>query len=115
MGFLAPAVPWIIKGGAALAGGLMSKKSQSSAMKRSPEEQTALTGAQGAAGQLQQGGQSLLAQGQGASAQGLNDLSQPANYWSRLLGGNRAQMSQATAAPRAQAIAPFKPTTSACA
>ena len=97
MGFLAPAVPWIVKGGAALAGSMIGKKSQQSAMKRSPEEAQALQGAQGAAMGMQQGGQKLIQSGQGAVQQGLDTMAGPAGYWSKLLGGNRAAMSQATA------------------
>src|SRR5258706_7692123 len=104
MGFLAPAVPWIIKGGAMLGSSLLGKKvaqgAQNSAMKRSPEEQTALTGAQTAAGGLQTSGAGLVGSGQQAVKSGLGTLEQPTNYWSRLLGGNRASMAQATAAPR---------------
>lgn len=101
MGFLAPALPWVIQGGAALGGALLGKKAQSSAMKRSPEEAAALSGAQGGAKDLLSGGKSLIASGQQTTQQGLNTLQQPAGYWSRLLGGNRAAMAQATAAPRA--------------
>ena len=101
MGFLAPALPWIMQGGAALGSALLSKKSQSSAQSRSPEEQTALTGAQGAASSLQQGGQNLVGQGQRTVNAGLDTISPAAGYWSRLLGGNRASMAQSVAAPRA--------------
>jgi len=94
MGFLAPAVPWIIKGGAMLGGSLLGKKAQSSAMKRSPEEMQALQGAQSSAGALSTQGMNLLNQGSPM-------LGQAGNYWSTLLKGNRAQMSEATAAPRA--------------
>jgi hypothetical protein len=94
MGFLAPAVPWIIKGGAMLGGSLFGKMAQGSAMKRSPEEATAISGAQGSAGALTQAGTSLFSQGQPYSQQA-------GDYYSKLLGGNRAQMSMATAAPRA--------------
>ncbi len=94
MGFLAPAVPWLIKGGAALAGGLLGKKSQSSAMARSPEEQAALTGATNSANAMTQAGTGLLNQAQPM-------IGRASNYWSTLLGGNRAAMSQATAGPRA--------------
>lgn len=118
MGFLAPAIPWIAKGGMALggmllhhpkevaglgstiAGGLLGKKAQSSAMTRSPEEQAALGGATDAATGMQQGGASLLKQGQAATGMGLDTLSQPTSYWSKLLGGNRASMAQATAGAR---------------
>ncbi len=94
MGFLAPAVPWIIKGGAMLGGSLFGKMAQGSAMKRSGEESTAISGAQNSAGALTQAGTSLLSQGQPYSKQA-------GDYYSTLLGGNRAAMSQATAAPRA--------------
>ncbi len=93
MGFLAPAIPWIVKGGAMLGGALLGKGAQSSAMKRSPEESAAIGGLQGAAGQLSTQGGSLI--GQGTPLTG-----QAANYWSTLLRGDRAAMSQATAGPR---------------
>lgn len=95
MGFLAPAMPWIIQGAGMLGGALAGKKSQSNAMKRSPEEQQALTGAQGIAGAAGKTGQQLLGQGGGY-------MGQAGNYYSTLLGGNRAAMSQAVAAPMAQ-------------
>lgn len=94
MGFLAPAVPWIIKGGSILGGMIAGKKAQSSAMQRSPEEQAALQGAQGAAGTLTTQGQSLI-------GQGTPMLGQAGNYWQTLLQGNRGAMAQATAGPRA--------------
>lgn len=94
MGFLAPAIPWIVKGGSMLGGYLMSKKAQSSAQKRSPEEQAALQGAQGSAGALTSTGQNLI--GQGAPM-----LGQAGNYWQTLLQGSRGAMAQATAGPRA--------------
>lgn len=95
MGFLAPAVPWIVKGGAMLGGALFGKKSQSSAMKRSPEEQMALQGAQ-------QSSQLLTQQGMGLMNQGSPLLGQAGDYWSTLLRGSRPAMAQATAGPRAQ-------------
>lgn len=104
MGFLSAAMPYIIQGGTTLAGSLLGKKvakgAQNSAMKRSPEEAAALAGAQGSATGLQQGGQSLVKQGQSTVESGLNTLQQPTNYWSKLLGGNRASMAQATAGAR---------------
>ena len=93
MGFLAPAVPWIIKGGASLLGGLLGRKSQQSAMKRSPEELAALTGAQSAAGTLTQQGSQLI-------GVGLPALQKSLGYYQTLLGGNRAAMSQATTGAR---------------
>ena len=94
MGFIAPAVPYLIKGGAALGAHFLGKRAQSSAMKRSPEEQQALTGAQGAAAGLGREGSALL-------TQGTERLGQAGNYYSTLLGGGRASMAQATAGPRA--------------
>src|SRR4051812_24640200 len=104
MGFLAPAVPWIIKGGASLGASLLGKKiagnAQTSAMKRSPEEQTDLTGATNAATSLGASGQNFLNAGKQTTQQGLDTLGGPTNYWQTLLGGNRAAMSQATAGSR---------------
>lgn len=94
MGFLAPALPWIIKGGAALAGGLMGRKAQASAQQRSPEEMAALQGAQSSASGMTAHGNTLI-------GQGTQQLGQAGNYWSTLIGGNRAAMAQATAGPRA--------------
>lgn len=91
---IAPFIPAIAQGAGALFGGMMAKKSQANAMKRSPEEQQALQGAQGAAGTLGQQGSALF-------NQGMPQLQQAGGYFSTLLGGNRAQMAQATAAPRA--------------
>lgn len=94
MGFLMPALPWIGKGAAALAGGLLGKNREKAGMARSGEEQTALTGAQGTAGTLRGTGSSLIATGQ--------ETQQPAtSYYDTLLRGNRGRMAQATAAPRA--------------
>lgn len=95
MGFLAPAVPWIIKGGSMLGGYLLSKQAQKGAMKRSPEEAAALQGAQSAAGNLTTQGMNLLNTGAPMT-------SQASNYWSTLLRGDRASMAMATAGPRAQ-------------
>lgn len=94
MGFLAPAVPWMIKGGAMLGGALFGKHAQSSAAKLSPMEQTGAGGIQSSATGLTQAGQGLY----GA---GLPAAQQATGYWSTLLRGNRAAMAQATAAPRA--------------
>lgn len=97
MGFLAPAMPWILKGGAALGGMLMSKKSQSNAMKRSPEEQTSLTGAQNAGANMQQSGAGMVTSGAGNVNAGVDTMQKPTDYFTKLLGGNRAAMAQATA------------------
>lgn len=93
MGFLAPALPWLGKGAALLGGYLGGKKAQSSAMQRSPEELQALAGAQSAGAGLQQSGTQLTQAGMPAANQALG-------YYQTLLGGNRAQMGLATAAPR---------------
>lgn len=94
MGFLAPALPWISKGAAIVGGFLGGRKAQSSAQKRSPEEAMAMQGAQGAAGDLSQQGHTL-------TNTGLPAVNSATNYWQTLLGGNRAAMGVATAAPRA--------------
>lgn len=94
MGFLAPAVPWIIKGGSLLGGMLAGKQAEKGAMARSPEEAANFTGATTAAGGLATQGTRLMQQGNQA-------LQQPLSYYSTLLGGNRAQMAQATAGTRA--------------
>lgn len=94
MGFLAPAVPWIVKGGAALAGSLFGRKAESGAANRYPEEKTALAGGQAA-------GQQLGTFGGQAIGLGLPAARKAVGYYQTLLGGNRAAMAQATAAPRA--------------
>ncbi len=93
MGFLAN--PVVLKGASMFGGWLAGKMGQKSAMKRSPEEQAALTGGQGAANQLLGQGKQLTEMGTGAGTSALN-------YWQTLLSGNRAAMSQATAGPTAQ-------------
>lgn len=92
MGFLAN--PFVLKAGAAIGGSLFGKFLQGNAQKRSPEESAALGGAQGAA-------KGLTTQGNNLISQGSPYMQQAGSYWSTLLNGNRAQMSQATAAPRA--------------
>lgn len=96
-----PFIPAIAQVGGAAIGGLMSKRAQQGAMKRSPEEAAALAGGQGAAGMAQGGAKALLSQGM-ANQQG------PANYFSSLLRGNRAQMTQAVAPSIAQATDVFR-------
>jgi hypothetical protein len=90
-----PFMPLIAQGAGMLGGAIAGKKATASAQQRSPEETAALTGATGAANTLGQTGSSLLSQGRGY-------LQQPAGYYQSLLSGNRAAMSNATAAPRAQ-------------
>lgn len=94
MGMIMPALPWLAKGAGLLGGALFGRKQQQGAQQRSPEEQLSLRGAQGAAGNLAQTGAALTQTGQQTQA--------PAtNYYSTLLRGNRAQQSQAVAAPTA--------------
>jgi len=101
MGFMAPAMPWIVKGASLLGGFLGGRKAQSSAMQRSPEEAAALTGAQGAAGNLSNVGASALAGGTNLLQTGQSTVAAPTSYYQTLLRGNRAAQSQAVAAPRA--------------
>lgn len=89
------AVPWIIKGGIALGSAFLGKKRTSSAMQRSPEEMRALNGAYSAL-------EGSNSDGDAASKMGLPMLAQAGDYYSRLLNGDRGQMSAATAAPRAE-------------
>lgn len=89
-----PFIPLIAQGAGAVGAGIAAKKAQSSAQKRSPEEEAALKGATGAAG-------TALQQGTELSKLSLPYLKQAGGYYSTLLGGNRAAMSQAVAAPRA--------------
>lgn len=89
-----PFIPLIAQGVGAIGGGIAAKKAQEGAMKRSPEELAALQGAQGAAG-------TALKEGQELAGETRPWLRQAGGYYSTLLGGNRAAMSQATAAPRA--------------
>lgn len=87
--------PLIAQGAGLAVGAYAGKKATDMALKRSPEEQAALTGAQGAAGQLGTNGQQAWQRG--------NDLQQaPGQYFQTLLSGNRAAMSQAIAGPAAQ-------------
>lgn len=94
MGFLGPAIPWIAKGASLLGGWLAGRHAQNSAMQRTPEEMAALQGAQSSATQLNRQGSIL-------SGTGLPAVQKSLGYYQTLLGGNRAQMAQATAAPRA--------------
>jgi hypothetical protein len=98
--------PLIAQGAGVAIGGYVGKKAQQSAAQRSPEEQAALAGAQRSADQAGQlGGQ--LAQ------RGLNYQEKPAQYFQSLLGGNRAAMSQAVAAPTAQLTGTYRGATRA--
>jgi hypothetical protein len=90
-----PFIPLIAQGVGALGGALAGKKATSMAQQRSPEELAALSGETGAANTLGTTGNSLVTQGRSM-------MQQPADYYSRLLGGDRAAMAEATAGPRAQ-------------
>lgn len=92
---IVPFIPLIAQGVGMLAGKVAGKKATASAQQRSPEEQASLTGATQAAGGAGEAATSLMKQSQPY-------ISKPAGYYGTLLSGNRAAMSQATAAPRAQ-------------
>jgi hypothetical protein len=87
--------PAITQGVGAGVGIYAGKKMQQAAQQRSPEEQAALGGAQGVAGQA--AGMAGQLYGEGRPY-----LKQAGNYFSTLLGGNRAAMQQAVAGPTAQ-------------
>src|SRR5258708_23778011 len=97
MGHVIPFIPTIA---GAIGGIFGGKKAQSAAQQRSPEEQAALTGAQGAGTALGTQGAQQFGTGTGMIAQGASTLAQPTSYYAKLLGGNRALQSQAIAAPR---------------
>lgn len=93
MGPIAPALPWIAKGGAALGAALLGRKGaqasgQASVAGASPEERAATTGQLGAAKTLAGQGGSLFRFGQPL-------MEQSAGYYGRLLSGDRASMTQA--------------------
>lgn len=96
-----PVIPFIPMIASAVGGIIAAKKGQSAAMKRSPEEATSLTGAQGAGSTLAGEGGELYGQGAGMVQRGQATLAQPTSYFQKLLSGNRALQSQAVAAPRA--------------
>ena len=86
-----PFIPAISAGVGALSGHFGSEAAQ----RRSPEEEVALRGQQGAAG-------SLLGAGTGLLAEGRLPLQQATSYYGTLLRGNRGALAQATAAPAGQ-------------
>lgn len=90
-----PVIPLAVMAGGAIISHYAAKSATNSAMQRTPEEQTALTGAQTGAKTLQTGGADALATGA--------DTQRPAtNYYDTLLRGDRAAQAQATAAPAAR-------------
>jgi hypothetical protein len=101
MGMIAPALPWIAKAGAGIIGGLLGKKAQSSAMKRSPEETAAIGGINTAAGNLTGIGGQLQQTGGDLTRQGAGLIKPAGNYYQTLLRGSRTAMQQAVAAPTA--------------
>lgn len=89
-----PVTPFIPLAASAIGGIFGGKAATNSAMKRSPEEERALAGANASATGLQTTGNNLV----GA---GLPGAQQAMGYYSTLLQGNRGAMNLATAAPRA--------------
>jgi hypothetical protein len=86
----------LIGQGAGIVGGIYAgKQATKSAMARSPEEQFALSGAQGLAGEGSAMARELMGQSRPY-------MQQAGNYYSTLLRGNRAAMQQAIAGPTAQ-------------
>lgn len=98
MAFLAPAIPYIAMGVSSLVGYLSSRNA---AKKAEAERQTALGGAQGVSNVLTGSGVEL-------SRYAMPGVNQSLNYYQTLLGGNRAAMAQATAAPRAAVTDTFR-------
>lgn len=102
MGFIAPFIAPV----AGAIGSLWAAKKAGSAAEDHANQlnqqgQAAFTGAQGAAQNLSSLGTGLVGQGQATTAEGLATAGKGTNYYSALLGGNRALQSQAVAAPRA--------------
>jgi hypothetical protein len=90
-----PVVPLAIMAGGAIISHYAAKSAAAAAAKRSPEELTAQGGAQTGAAKLQTAGSAALDTGA--------ETQRPATtYYDTLLHGNRAQMSQAVAAPTAK-------------
>lgn len=98
---MGPVVPFIPMIASAVGGIIGGKKATKAAETRTPEEQTALTGAQGAGTTLAGQGAGQFSSGTGLIQSGQTSLAAPTSYFSRLLSGNRALQSQAIAAPRA--------------
>jgi hypothetical protein len=90
-----PVVPLAIMAGGAIISHYAAKKAKADAIKRSPEEMKDVEGGQGAAATSVKTGTEALATGA--------ETQKPAtSYFDTLLHGNRAQQSQATAAPTAK-------------
>jgi hypothetical protein len=90
-----PVIPLAIMAGGAIISHYANKSAAAAAAKRSPEENTALSGAQTGAAKLGASGAAQLDTGA--------ETQKPAtNYYDTLLHGNRAQMGEAVAAPTAK-------------
>lgn len=98
--------PLITQVGGAAAGALAGRQATKMAAQRSPEEQAALRGMTGVAGQASRLGNFFATQGQ-------QYLQQPANYFSTLLSGNRAAMNNAVAPAVAQITGNYRGATRA--
>lgn len=100
-----PAIPLIVAGigaaSSAYAAHKTAKAAKEAANQLNPQGQAAMTGVQNVAGGLTSTGRGLVTGGQQTVGQGLQTAGQGSNYFSALLGGNRALQSQAVAAPRA--------------
>lgn len=92
---MGPLIPVGMAVGSAIASHYSKKSLLKQAKQLTPAEQAAQTGATNTANYLNEQGAGLIGEGRG-------HLNQAGDYWSRLLGGNRAMAAQATAAPRAQ-------------
>lgn len=88
MGFIAPAVPALIQGGAAIGSALLGRRAAKQQFQRSPEEQNYLS-------QTGQAGQTLLGQGQQLFNLGTPGIQASQDYFGKLLSGNRAAQAQA--------------------
>ena len=95
MAAITPFIPWIAQGAGLFFGGRQARSEQNRAMQRSPEELAALQGASGVAGTAANVAGDLIQQSRPM-------IQQPANYFSTLLSGNRAAMTQAVAPAIAQ-------------
>lgn len=90
---MAAAIPYGVMAGQAIYGYIKNRQAAKAAKVAREQEQQAYGGAQGVSNQLTQSGTAL-------TNMGLPGTQQVSSYYSTLLGGNRAQMSLATAGPR---------------
>jgi hypothetical protein len=90
---MAAAIPYGIMGGQAIYGWIKNRQAAKQEQQARAQEQQMLTGATGVSNQLTQSGTNL-------TAQGMPGAQQAGSYYSTLLGGNRAQMAEATAGGR---------------